>query len=556
MSSGKQGALSWSKVTMFCIKEYINEFPYGGHVLFFIVLTILLKKVAYVKHENIMNGLADIETFGDAVWGILISKIASVVLGGLTDFTIEYVTGNYRSSTSIKALRNILRAEGQHCCFIESGKTQYYIEQGSKGLSNMIKVIFVDMFSKVAYLVMDLLRIYYGNSSGYLFAALIVVFFAIVLHLICAVKMMRYKKEMNRTKGEAQKSMYETLSVHNIIKSYQEEDLHVQKFKARQDLWTNSYVYYKTLNAPIYIVQGVLFALAGFILVTYKYKNDSTIRGNNLRTLYSLIQDCNKTVSNVSSLCRKLFESLMDSQLVIYYIENISNDLYRKNHRKYYFYSRIEFKNISFRYENRVILDNVNFELYKGDKAVIYGRNGAGKTTLFNVIMRYNRYQGEILIDDISIADLDIDNYRSLITYVPQDTMLFDDTVLNNLTYGNSKSNNDIIEECKRIGIHEQIMRLSNGYNTVVGERGKNINGGLRQLIFYARAFLRDSHIYLFDEPTNNLDQKAGAMLINYLLSENFRSKTFLVICHDYNIVQMFPKIFLFENGSISLFNR
>ncbi|KAI5171839.1 hypothetical protein PAEPH01_1700 [Pancytospora epiphaga] len=94
-------------------------------------------------------------------------------------------------------------------------------------------------------------------------------------------------------------------------------------------------------------------------------------------------------------------------------------------------------------------------------------------------------------------------------------------------------------------------MMLSNGYNTVVGEFGKNINGGLRQKIFYTRAFLRDTPIYLFDEPTNNLDDEASEFILEYINDPAYSSKTFFVICHDIEISEKFPQIYKFENNKI-----
>ena len=105
----------------------------------------------------------------------------------------------------------------------------------------------------------------------------------------------------------------------------------------------------------------------------------------------------------------------------------------------------------------------------------------------------------------------------------------------------------------KSLKLHDKIMSLSNGYNTVVGEGGKNINGGLRQKIFYARAFLKDTPIYLFDEPTNNLDKANSEFLLEYINDPLYSNKTFLVICHDMEIVKQFPKIYKFDENKIIL---
>jgi ABC-type multidrug transport system fused ATPase/permease subunit len=190
-----------------------------------------------------------------------------------------------------------------------------------------------------------------------------------------------------------------------------------------------------------------------------------------------------------------------------------------------------------------VVINKLNFVIKKGDKIVVHGRNGAGKSILFRLILRLmSPMEGGIFMDGLPISKIKMKSYRSLISYIPQRADLFDDTVYNNLRYGNEKSYSEIIEECRRLNIHKEILKLSSGYNTVVGERGELISGGLRQKVYCARAMLKDSFIYLFDEPISSLDSSSAALLIDIILSPKFSHKTFLVICNNPNIIEKFPK--------------
>lgn len=256
--------------------------------------------------------------------------------------------------------------------------------------------------------------------------------------------------------------------------------------------------------------------------------------------------------ANVVKLYQNIMESIVLTNTIIDYLSLAREELDKKI-RVDTFNDKIEVHGLTYAARGRVIFNDVALVLRRGDKTVMYGRNGVGKSSIFKILLNFDEYQGEVLFDGVEIRRLAMQDYRALMTYVPQDTRLFDESIYANLVFDNDRPFGEVVAECKRMEIHDKIMGLPAGYNTVVGEFGKNINGGLRQKIFYTRAFLRDTPIYLFDEPTNNLDVAGSGFLLSYANDPAYTHKTFFVICHDMEIVRKFPKVYKFDDNRLVL---
>ncbi len=220
--------------------------------------------------------------------------------------------------------------------------------------------------------------------------------------------------------------------------------------------------------------------------------------------------------------------------------------------RKFEFKQQLEVKNLSFAYpDEQLLLDNVNFTLEPGKKYLLRGISGSGKTTLINILSGLiSDYQGEILLDQIPLSELEPDSILSAVAELEQDVFLFEDTLLNNITLYQDKEAAKLKSVIHKSGLEQLIQKLPQGLDTQLEENGKNLSGGERQRISIARTLYKDSKVILADEPTSSLDPETGALIESTLLN---LPQTVISISHrDFpGISEKYDRVLLLINGQI-----
>lgn len=212
----------------------------------------------------------------------------------------------------------------------------------------------------------------------------------------------------------------------------------------------------------------------------------------------------------------------------------------------------IEYKNLSFKYNTKNVLNNINLKIEKGKTIALVGPSGAGKTTLADLLPRfYDCTGGELLIDGKNVKDLSIHSLRGLIGVVSQETVLFNDTVANNILLGKQGATTAEIEEAGRIAnAHEFVAKLDGGYNYNIGDRGTKLSGGQRQRLSIARAVLKNPPILILDEATSALDTESEK-LVQDALTVLMKTRTSIVIAHRLSTIQNADEIIVLNDGEI-----
>jgi ABC-type multidrug transport system fused ATPase/permease subunit len=216
------------------------------------------------------------------------------------------------------------------------------------------------------------------------------------------------------------------------------------------------------------------------------------------------------------------------------------------------FNHQIEYRNVWFRYEQEDVLRNINLVIPKGKSIALVGASGSGKSTMADLLPRfYDVTQGEILIDGTPIRDFVISDVRGLMGIVSQETILFNASVFDNITFGMQQvTREDVIAAAKVANAHEFIMQMPEGYETNIGDRGIKMSGGQRQRISIARAVLRNPPVMILDEATSALDTESERQVQDALVNL-MKNRTSLVIAHRLSTVQHADEIIVLQKGEI-----
>ncbi len=283
----------------------------------------------------------------------------------------------------------------------------------------------------------------------------------------------------------------------------------------------------------IYLILNGRYDVATLVLVVGYYENIE----NEFKKLYSKLD-------NVSS-----FSIMLDR---IYKILNYktNNMLSFGDNDNDYIKGKINFKNVSFTYEKQVVLKNVSFEIKPQSFTAIVGKSGSGKSTIFRLLLRlYKADKGTILLDDESIYDYTREVYSSNVSIVTQKPFIFDMSIRENFNLVDSNHSHQI-EACKRVGIHDYIMSLKDGYNTKLVADAENISNGQKQLIALARTLLSKSEVLLFDEVTSSLDINTSKHVME-ILKDLKRDHTILMITHKPSLMKLADDIIVIDHGRL-----
>jgi ATP-binding cassette subfamily B protein len=219
-------------------------------------------------------------------------------------------------------------------------------------------------------------------------------------------------------------------------------------------------------------------------------------------------------------------------------------------------HGNIKLNNVIFGYNNKLLFNNLNIEFKQNEKVAIIGKSGSGKSSLIKLIMGYYKINdGEILIDNQNIYDYNIGSVRKNISYINQNTKLFNTSVYDNILYGNHEKDkayiNNLIKEMKLENVYKN---LENGFETNVGVDGEKLSGGQKQITFLLRELIADKKIFIFDEPTSALDDYNKELVLNVI--KNINNKTVIIITHDMDFIKYVDITYLINDGKISIHKK
>ncbi len=360
--------------------------------------------------------------------------------------------------------------------------------------------------------------------------------------------------------AEIQNILHETITGNRIVKAFGMENWEIGRFRAaaRRLFHANlRLVAAFAISSPLMDILGSI-AIALLILMGRDQINHHVFTAG---TFLAFIVAVFKLYDPVRkfAIFNNNFQQAVGASSEIFRFMDIEDEVREKPRAKRMakFTSSIRFADVSFSYENAehspVVLHDINLDVKAGEMLAVVGSSGAGKSTLVHLIPRFFDVSGgRILIDDADVRDMTLESLRSQIGIVTQETVLFNDTVRNNIAYGQPHVSQKQVEEAARAArAYEFIRGLHDGYDTMIGERGVRLSGGERQRIAIARAILKNAPILILDEATSALDSESES-LVQSALQNLMSGRTVFVIAHRLSTVRRADRIVVLENGTIS----
>jgi len=350
----------------------------------------------------------------------------------------------------------------------------------------------------------------------------------------------------------------ETFGAMRIVKAFGMENYEIERFREEEKKYfrlLTSLIRRRALASPITETLGVItISIILYFIGSQIVQGQSDMTPGAFFVFLGIFFQMMPSIKLFGQVFNSIQEGIAASERVFSILDTTPKVLDSPNAIELNSFKKgIQFQNVCFKYEKSdLILNKINLEINKGEVLAIVGPSGAGKSSLVDLIPRfYDVTDGSILIDDIDIRNITVKSLRSFIGVVTQETILFNDTVRNNIAYGlQDLSQDKIIDAAKAANAHNFIENLKDGYETVIGDRGTKLSGGERQRLSIARALLKNPPILILDEATSSLDTESE-VLVQQAIERLMKGRTSIVIAHRLSTIQRANKIIVISDGEI-----
>ena len=485
-----------------------------------------------------------------------LARISAMTFGELRNAIFSKVSEHAITQLSLNTFKHLHSLSLQFHLSRQTGALSKFIDRGTKGVDFLLTYVLFNVIPTVIeiFLVAGILAYIYGLK--YALVTVITIGLYVFITFTITQWRLQFRRKMNEADNKVSTKLVDSLLNFETVKYFNNEEheykrLYESLLEYQTAAVKNEYsLSYLNIAQTVVIMLGItimlvmsafdiragLISIGGFVVIN-AYMLQLYQPLNFFGTVYREIRQSLTDMENLFTLWNEK-SNLSDSD------QDISPSKE----------ATIKFENVSFDYDaRRAIIKNIFFEVPDGKKVALVGPTGAGKSTISRLLFRfYDPKEGAIYVNKQNIKDISQKSLRKMIGVVPQDTVLFNDTIYYNISYGDpTASEDDIFEAAKSADIHDFIISLPDGYQTIVGERGLKLSGGEKQRVAIARAILKNPSIFFFDEATSALDS-ATEKEIQKNLQVISRNRTTLVIAHRLSTAADADLILVLENGVIT----
>ena len=541
---------------------YVGE--YSGRVAF-ALLAMVIAKAAMVGVPIVLKGIVDALDADktDVVvlpvvlllaYGAL--RLVNSVFTELRDVIFARVRYHAMHRLSHQVLSQLYDLSLRFHLDRKTGNISQDLNRGAQSVSSILNYLVFNLiptaieFALVAFILL-------GNYPP-VFA--LVTFITVALYIVFTLSItnwrMHYRHEMNALESEANGQAIDGLLNYETVKYFTNEHYEVDKYNNTLTRWEDVAVKSQSAMSLLNFGQGAIISIGvtGIMIFAARGVVSGELTLGDLVLVNTMMLQLFLPLGFLGVIYRALRYALVDMDQVFRLLEKKTEIKDSKNAKPLILKKGVvEFENVDFSYQpERPILRDVSFRVDSGKKVAIVGPSGAGKSTLARLLFRfYDLQSGRILIDDQDISQLTQKSLRKAIGIVPQDTVLFNDTIRHNIQYANPESNfEDIINAAKIADIHDFIETLPEGYDTVVGERGLKLSGGEKQRVAIARVVLKNPPIMVFDEATSSLDSRSEQNILSALKRISAHATT-IIIAHRLSTIVDADEILVMQHGRI-----
>ncbi len=537
---------------------------YRGRVLLALAC-LVLAKVANVGIPLVLKDIVDrLDADGATLlvlplalllmYGCL--RLASSLFTELRDAVFARVRHGAMRKVSLRVLEHLHRLSLRYHLERKTGGLSRDIDRGTRSVSSLMNYM---VFSILPTLV-EILMIAGILLTRYEVWFAVVTFVSVVVYIVFTMVVtewrMKYRVTMNAFDSKANTQAIDSLLNYETVKYFGNERYELRRYDDSLQGWEAAAVKSQTSLSALNVGQAAIIAMGVTLIMILAAQGvvDGTMTLGDLVLVNAFLLQLFIPLNFLGIVYSQLKHSLADMSLMFDVLNREPEiadragvpDLDPGN-------AEIRFEHVSFAYEpDRPILHDISFTIRPGEKVAVVGPSGAGKSTLARLLFRfYDIPGGRILINGQDISQVTQDSLRRAIGIVPQDTVLFNESLLYNIAYARPDATQAEIEQAARLAnIHGFIAGLPEGYATVVGERGLKLSGGEKQRVAIARAILKDPRILVFDEATSSLDSRSEQVILE-ALREAAAHHTSLVIAHRLSTIVDADRILVMENGRI-----
>lgn len=500
--------------------------------------------------------LVDLNLLWLVIGSYALARLGQVFFDEAKEFVFARVAQRAVRGAALKAFKHMHSLSLTFHLNRQTGGLTRAIDRGAKGIEFLLRFTAFEIVPVIVELFT--VGIVLWVTFGFVYAAVTVS--TVLVYIVYTIKVTEWRiairRKMNIADENASTKAIDSLLNYETVKYFNAEIVEAERFDAAMKLYEDSAVKARASLSIVNIGQGGIIALGLFIIMGMAGEDIASEKMSigDFVVVNTFLLQLYLPLNFLGFVYREIRQSLLDMGRMFALVDEKPDIIDKQKAYDLNVHSgKIEFKNISFSYGNRKILKDLSFVVNPGHKVAIVGPTGAGKSTISKLIFRfYDPSSGNIFIDDQCLRDVTQSSLRSNIGVVPQDTVMFNDTIKYNISYSKPGSTMIEIENVAKLSsIDKFIADLELGYETVVGERGLKLSGGEKQRVAIARALLKNPKIFIFDEATSALDTKTEK-LIEKSLKKLSNKNTTLVIAHRLSTVIDADKIIVLENGKIA----